>query len=158
MENQLRDFKQESSAFQGIGNRVRELESHLGSIKHSLSQYDAMSSRMSKVEGEGASLNVRMGLLEKLPPPIPPTPHVSDVGGSSNHVLGELISRVSVLESCVGPLHEAYSQSMSDTGSLRGKIQNMNDVTAREMKGIEQRQNDLENSHQGLSWRSPWET
>jgi hypothetical protein len=74
------------------------LESHLGSIKHSLSQYDAMSSRMSKVEGEGASLNVRMGLLEKLHPPIPTTPHVSDVGGPSNHVLGELISRVSVLE------------------------------------------------------------
>ena len=81
MENQLRDFKQECSAFQGIGNKVRELESHLRSIKHSLSQYDGMRLRMSKVEGEGASLNVRMGLLEKLPPPIPPTPHVSDVGG-----------------------------------------------------------------------------
>ena len=43
MENPLRDFKQEFSAFQGIGNKVRELESNLGSIKHSVSQYDAMS-------------------------------------------------------------------------------------------------------------------
>ena len=74
MENQLRDFKQEFSALQGIGNKVRELESHFGSIKHSCSQYNAMSPRMSKVEGEGARLNVSMGLLEKLPPPILPSP------------------------------------------------------------------------------------
>ena len=105
---------------------------------------------MSKVQGEGASLNVRMGLFEELPPPIPATAHVSDVGGSSNHVLGEPISRVSVLESRVRPLHEACSQSISVTGSLRGVIQNMNDVTTRQMTGIQQRQNDLENSHQGM--------
>ena len=105
MESQLRDFKQKFSAFRGIGNKLRELESHLGSIKHSLSQYDAMSSRTSKVEGEGASLDVPMGLLERLPPPIPPTPHVSDVGGSSNHVLGELISRVSVVTAAVTALN-----------------------------------------------------
>ena len=49
-----------------------------------------------------------------------------------------------VPDSRVGPLHEAYSQSMSDTGSPCGVIQNMNDVTAREMKEVQQRQNDLE--------------
>ena len=150
MENQLRDFKGEFSAFQGIGNKVRELESHLGSIKHSFSQYHAMSLRMFKVEGEGAKLNVSRGLLEKLPPPILPIPHVSDVDRSSHHVLGDPTSRVSVPESRVGPLREAYSQSISETTSLRGVIQNINDGTTREMKGIQQRQNDLANSHKGI--------